>query len=464
MKQLKDLAAFTAGFRLEDAPEAVVTAAKNCVLDTLSVGMGANDNPMLCGIKNVYLNNEGAGLISASLWASGEAAPLRTAAFLNAMAAHTLELDDVHTGSKTHIGTVVIPAAWAVAQAQGSTGRELLEAVICGYEVMARIGMGFGVSGHRNRGWHVTGTAGTFGAAAACAKLYGFDTEQTLSAFGLAGMQSCTTWAFLTGSATDKVMHPARAAASGLESCQLVQGGMTGTSHILDAKDGGLFPMMSDEYDYNKVSAGLGETWEILNVDKKPYPCCRSVHGSIDAALALREEYRINARDVECVDIDTYLVGLKQCGLSEGSVHPKLPTEAKFSTPYVTAVALLKGSVGLSDFLPEAISEKERQDLLSRVHVHEAARYTEQYPRHWGCGMTITMRDGTQYFRHVEDASGSVSSPMSFERLLGKAKTCCENFPAEKTAVLFEALRSLENLDELPDTKLTYEKEAVLSA
>ena len=204
--------------------------------------MGAVRNPMLCGIRDVYLKNEGAGLISASLWAHGGTASLRTAAFLNAMASHTLELDDVHTNSKTHIGTVVIPAAWAVAEALGRNGKELLEAVICGYEVMARIGMGFGVSSHRNRGWHVTGTAGTFGAAAACAKLYGFSTEQTLSAFGLAGMQSCTTWAFLTGSATDKVMHPARAAASGLESCLMVQGGMTGTSHILDAADGGLFP------------------------------------------------------------------------------------------------------------------------------------------------------------------------------------------------------------------------------
>lgn len=454
MKQLRELAAFTAGFQLEDAPEAVVTAAKNCVLDTLSVGMGAARNPMLCGIRDVYLKNEGPGLISASLWAQGGTAPLRTAAFLNAMASHTLELDDVHTGSKTHIGTVVIPAAWAVAEALGRSGKELLEAVICGYEVMARIGMGFGVSSHRNRGWHATGTAGTFGAAAACAKLYGFNTEQTLSAFGLAGMQSCTTWAFLTGSATDKVMHPARAAASGLESCLMVQGGMTGTSHILDAADGGLFPMMSDEYDFDKVSAGLGKTWEILNVDKKPYPCCRSVHGSIDAALSLREQFHLNARDIERVDIDTYLVGLKQCGLSEGSVHPTVATEAKFSTPYVTATALIKGSVGLADFLPEAILDPGRQDLLRRVHVHESARYTDQYPDHWGCGMTITMKDGRHLFRHVEDASGSVTSPMTADQLLNKALTCCDMFDEKKTRVLFEALQSLETLRTLPGTQL----------
>ena len=115
---------------------------------------------------------------------------------------------------------------------------------------MARIGMGFGVSAHRNRGWHVTGTAGTFGAAAACGKLLGFDEEKLLSAFGLAGTQSCSTWAFLSDGATNKVLHPARAAVSGLESCMLVLGGMKGSGRILDADDGGIFPMMSDGYDY----------------------------------------------------------------------------------------------------------------------------------------------------------------------------------------------------------------------
>jgi 2-methylcitrate dehydratase PrpD len=454
MEQLKKLAGFVADFELKDAPEEVVSAAKACVLDTMAVAMGANSNPMLNTIKNTYLMNEGAGRISATVWASGEKATLRTAAFLNAMAGHTLELDDVHTGSKTHIGTVVIPAAWAVAEAYHRTGTELLEAVICGYEVMARIGRGFGVSGHRNRGWHVTGTAGTFGAAAACAKLYKFNQEQIVSAFGLAGMQACTTWAFLTGSATDKVMHPARAAASGLESCQMVLGGMTGTSHILDAIDGGLYPMMSDSYDYDLVSAGLSSVWEILNVDKKPYPCCRSMHGSIDAAIALKEQHRIHAEDVDHVDIDTYLVGLKQCGLSAGSIKPTVPTEAKFSTPYVTAVALMTGRVGLSDFLQEKINDPARQALLSRVKVHEAARYTEQYPNHWGCCMTVTMKSGESWSHHVEDASGSVSSPLTDAQLTNKVLTCCEAFPTEEMNNLIEALRTLDTRSALPETAL----------
>lgn len=452
MEQLQRLAAFTAGLHLEDVPEAVVKAAKDCILDTLSVALGAMSDPMYRQVKRVYLEQNSSG--RATIWGSGEQTPVQVAAFLNAMAGHTLEMDDVHTGSKTHIGTVVIPAAWAAAEAVGADGKQLLEAVICGYEVMSRIGMGFGVSSHRSRGWHVTGTAGTFGAAAACAKLYGFDDLQTLSAFGLAGMQSCTTWAFLSGSATDKVMHPARAAASGVESCMLVQGGMTGTGDILNAEDGGIFSMMSDDYHYDLVCKDLGQAWEILSIDKKPYPCCRSSHGSIDAALALRHRYGIRAENIDHVDIYTYLVGVKQCGASQGSIQPRLPTEAKFSTPYVTATALLTGGVRLSDFLPSIIADPRRQALLSRVKVHEAERFTKEYPRHWSCQMRVITKDGKEYAHTIEDASGSVAAPLTRDQLRTKALSCCVAFPVRPLLALFDAVEDLEQAASLPRSQI----------
>ena len=289
MKELRELAEFVESFRLKGVGEEVIKAAKYCVLDTVGQALGAKDNPMIREIAKVYAlcDGECSGRL-VSFWGNEKKVPLRQAVFLNAMMGHTLELDDVHTNSKTHIGTVVIPAAWSLAEYLGKSGRDLLEAVICGYETMARIGMGFGVSSHRNRGWHVTGTAGGFGAAAACAKLLDFTSEQIVGAFGLAGTQACSTWAFLSDGATNKVLHPGRAAANGLESCLLVLGGMRGSSYILDAKDGGIFPMMSDEYDYALVSAGLGKVYELLRMDKKPYPCCRSTHGAIDAGISER--------------------------------------------------------------------------------------------------------------------------------------------------------------------------------
>lgn len=457
MEELKKLAQFVESFQLEDADRKAVEAAKECVLDTLGFSLGAAEHPMYQKIQRTYhlyeTVKENTGCI---LWGSSCYTSLCTAVFLNAMRSHILELDDVHTKSKTHIGTVVIPAAWCLADYLGKSGKHFLEAVICGYEVMARIGMGFGVSSHRNKGWHVTGTAGTFGAAAACAKLFNFSGEQIMSAFGLAGTQSCSTWAFLSDGATNKVLHPARAARSGLEACLLVSGGMRGSSHILDAPDGGIYPMMSDEYDYALVSAGLGTSYEILSMDKKPYPCCRSTHCAIDAAIYLRKVCRPDPGSIAEISVATYLVGLKQCGLTDSSKNPTLPTDAKFSTPYTAACALLHGTVGLNDFEPGQLQDPIIRALLKRVHVSEDPHFTKSYPKHWGCRMKITMKDGSTYEKEVVDASGSVTSPLTKAQVLSKAKACCLSFDQVWIDSLFNSVLNLEKLDQLPDLKIFY--------
>ena len=133
MKELRELAEFVESFRLKGVGEEVIKAAKYCVLDTVGQALGAKDNPMIREIAKVYAlcDGECSGRL-VSFWGNEKKVPLRQAVFLNAMMGHTLELDDVHTNSKTHIGTVVIPAAWSLAEYLGKSGRELLEAVIGG--------------------------------------------------------------------------------------------------------------------------------------------------------------------------------------------------------------------------------------------------------------------------------------------------------------------------------------------
>lgn len=194
---LRNLARFAAELTPEKTPAEVRTTAAMRILDTVSAGIGAAVNPQiknvcaayspLCGCKAGVLSDCDA---SAPVWGQGLQAPLFTAVFLNGLQGHTLELDDVHTKSKSHIGTVVIPAAWSCAAMLGSSGEELITAVIAGYEVTARIAMAFGIKEHRKLGWHSTATAGVFGAAAACGRLLGLDEERMVYALGLAGAQS----------------------------------------------------------------------------------------------------------------------------------------------------------------------------------------------------------------------------------------------------------------------------------
>ncbi|KZL90452.1 MmgE/PrpD family protein [Clostridium magnum] len=448
MSDLRKLARFLSNLQWKDLPERVVETAKLCVLDLIGVSIGARKDELVKNVASSYKSRTKAE--DCSVWGMGEKFPLSTAVMLNAMLAHTLELDDVHTESKCHIGASVIPAAWSTAEYLGRTGKEFLLAVVCGYETAARIGMALDASSHRNKGWHATATCGVFGAAAACAKLLKLDEEQTISALGMAGTQASGLWAFLGDGANCKVLHVGRAASNGLESAFLAKAGMTGPEHILDAKDGGLLAAMSDEYDVSKVSQGLGEKYKILSLDNKPYPCCRSSHCAIDSALNILNKDNIRYEEIERIEIGTYLVGYKQCAVSEGCLNPKIPLDAKFSTPYAVAVAFLYGKVTMKEFEQAIINDSKVQDLLHRVEVKEDERFTKVYPKHWGCEMTVYCKDGKVVKATTKDPSGSVHNPLTTDKVKEKASSIIEeHYPEEKEKIL-ESILQLERANEMP--------------
>ena len=453
MNELERLSEYIVELKLEDIPIDVIETTKLCILDSFSAAVGASKDQMVVDIinedKSFYENGN-----DVDVWGIDIKLPLVQAAFLNALMGHRLELDDVHTNSKTHIGTIVVPTALSICQYLKLSGKDLLKAVICGYEIMSRIGMALGVSSHRNKGWHVTSTAGTFGAAAAASKLLKLNKEQTLNALGMAGTQSFGLWAFLEDSASSKILHPARAASSGIEAVMLAKAGMTGPKSILDAKDGGLLEAMSDEYDISKVIKDLGRVYEIQNVDNKPYPCCRSTHCTIESRIYLRNQYNIDVDNIHEIEVETYLVGYKQCGVTEGSLNPKTPTEAKFSTPYTVAIALLNGNVILEDFKEERIRDEKVKALVKKIKVKPNDIFTARYPEHWGCKTTITMLDGQKLVVEIKDALGSVYNPLSKEQIAIKATPLLKVSYADKTIDLIETMMNIEGLEDLSKLKL----------
>ena len=462
MSDLRRLAEFIHDITWDQLPERVRETAALRVLDLVSVAAGAVKDPLVEAAKEALGAVSGCGNVS--VWGGTRKYPLATAAMLNAMLAHTLELDDVHTASKTHGSASLIPAAGSCAEYLGKSGKDFLLAVVCGYETVNRVGMAFGVSAHRNRGWHATATCGVFGCAAACAKLLDLSVDQIVSALGMAGTQSSGVWAFLGDGSNCKILHPARAAADGIEAAFLAKAGMTGPEHIFDAKDGGLLYAMSDGGDVSKLSQGLGEVYEILNMDMKPYPCCRSAHCAIDGILEIREqmerrmglqiqnkpEAEILARQIRAIEIDTYLVGYKQCAVSDGCLHPKTILDAKFSTPYSVSAAFLYGTVGMEQFESEVVFDPAVQNLLEKVTVHPADRFTEQYPKHWGCHVKVTMQDGTVYEVEVKDPSGSVARPLSREQAMKKAEEFLSVVCPGRVTETIEELLNLESRNMLP--------------
>lgn len=449
--ELKRIAEFICSFRLDDVDEDTVRAAKFCVLDTLGSALGAADAEEIQAIGNEYRkwNGIGENEYTAAAWAQEYRTGVMNAIMINGLMAHELELDDVHTRSKSHIGAVVVPTAWTLADAIGASGREFLEAVIVGYEVMGRVGMGMDVSSNRKRGWHTTGVIGTFGAAAAAAKLLKLVEKKVLSALGMAGTQSCGLWAFLAEGASCKKLHPARAAVNGLSACLLASAGMTGPEHILDAVDGGLYAAVSDSFDMKKLTDGLGDYYIVNAMDKKPYPCCRTTHHAIDAAITLRAE--LDPEEINSVLVETYDVGVLQCGFKN---YPGSAVEAKFSIPYTCAAAFVRGKVTAGEFTEECLSNPEIERIARRTSVVPDELFSARYPKRWGSRMTVTMNDGKKYVRQIDDMSGSTSCPLTPKQEKDKFVGLAQIILGSRVREVMETVLAIDGEERLPDLSM----------
>jgi 2-methylcitrate dehydratase PrpD len=436
------LADFVSNLSYESIPSQVVASAKNCILDTLGCALNGSLGRGMTSLVQMFTKyDSGQG---ASIWGHPAKASAVIAALLNGTMAHTPELDDVHRESKTHAGAVVVPAALTLGETESISGKDLITAVVCGYETLLRIGVGIGAASHRMRGWHATGTCGTFGAAAAAGKILGLEQRQLGWALGLAGTQSAGLWAFTADGAENKKFHAGRAAESGILAALLAGAGMSGPGHILDASDGGLFAAMSDSFNMEAVTKELGERFLITEVSFKPFACCRSLHPAIDAVLLLRQRHTIEPSQIIKVSVGTYGVAVQQCGFTK---NPKNVAEAQFSLAYGVAVALLDGNALLNQFSQERIKDKNVLDLANRVELSVDPEFDRLYPTRWGCRLQIEMASGEILCQEVTAAKGDPENPLSKQELTDKFLNLAQ--PSIGVDKSLKAVKMIENLEHL---------------
>jgi 2-methylcitrate dehydratase PrpD len=245
---------------------------------------------------------------------------------------------------------VIVPAALAIAEQRGASGRDLLTAVTLGYEVAIRVGEAVGKTHYFH--WHNTATCGVFGAAAAAGWLLDLDEDRMTWALGNAGTQAGGLWEFIADGAMSKVLHAGRAAANGVLAGELGALGFTGARQILEGRQG-FFAATAPDGTPSTVTVGLGEGWKLPGSSIKPYPSCRHTHAAVDAALELRGEFGLSAGDVDRIEIDAYQSTLDLCD----NQTPAHPYAAKFSVQYCVARALTDGALGISDFAQDRIMD-----------------------------------------------------------------------------------------------------------
>ncbi|WP_275293798.1 MmgE/PrpD family protein [Amycolatopsis sp. La24] len=368
------------------------------------------------------------------------------AAVLNGTNGHGIEADEGYTPGSMHPTSVVLPAVFAVAEQTGAGPERVLKAAVTGMELACRIA----AAGHpatRNRHFHNTPLGGVFGAAAAVAALNGGSVAEVANALGIAGSHAGGLFAFLNGSAEVKRLHPGKAARDGIVSADLAAAGLTGPTTVLEGPEGYFAAFAGEpgvDWFPGRITDGLGAEWVLENTYVKPYPCCRHLHGAIDAAIALREEHRFAPEAVTAVRVGTFAIAANHNGTVLDTV-----LDAQLSLPFTVAVALRRGAVTLTDFAEDQRFDAENRKLMETVAVEVDDAANAAYPRSGRpAEVTVTLADGASVRHRVEQPYGEPSNPVSDSALEDKVRALCEPVIGEKeTARLIQAVWAFENLD-----------------
>jgi aconitate decarboxylase len=438
------LGKWVSGLALDDVPQDVVEHLKTCLLDSLGCGLFGAAQPWGVIAGNVAVAMSGGG--PSSLFAQAETVSPTDAAMANGTAIHGFELDDAHVSSSHHPGAVTVPAALAVAQARGASGADLLVALAAGYEAGIRVGICAGVS-HSTSGYHVTGTVGTFGAAAAAARLLQLSPIQTAHALGIAGTQAAGLYSARMGAMT-KRFHAGRASQSGVIAAYLAQRGFTGSLEVLEAQFGGFMSTLQGQFAAGTILNELGKRWETARVGLKPYASCASSHTIVDGVLSLRRR-GLTADNLARLTIRMSKKGQVNVG------WPYKPGEviaAQMNGYYIAAVTLLDGDAFIEQFAPDRLADPKILGLLPKIDiVHDPELDIGGAAKRHAVHVDATLNDGRRMPTYVEQRRGSADHPLSSADVEQKFRRLAATSLSEPDAD--QVMKIVQRLEREPDLK-----------
>jgi len=394
----RTLARYVVGARYDALPDAVRREARRTLLNWTGCTIGGSAHETVDTAVAALAPFFGA--TQASLLGRSERLDILHASLINGIASHVYDFDDTHLKTVIHPAGPVASAILALAEYQPVSGRDFLNALVLGVEVECRIGNAV-YPDHYDRGWHITGTTGVFGAAAASGKLLGLTEQQMIWALGLAATQPVGLREMF-GSMT-KSFHPGRAAQNGLTAALLAGRNYTSTDVALEGKSGWAH-VLSTKQDYAEITGGLGEHYEILLNTYKPFACGIVIHPTIDACIQLRNQYRITPAQVERIELRVHPLVLELTGKKT----PQSGLETKFSVYFAAALALARGKAGIHDFSTANARDPELIALRDRVTATVDPAITEEQVR-----ATVLLKDGRRLETFIEHAVGSIERPMS---------------------------------------------------
>lgn len=444
----KEFSKFIAKMDFSCLNSADIAAVCSCLKDFVAVAI-AGSSGKESEIWQQYYKAMDDTLPSANiLSARFQRAGILEAAAVNAVSGHTLDLDDVHTRSITHLAAVTIPTALALGQKLNSSGAEVISAIAAGYEAGARIGEAINPSSYKH--WHTTSVVGTFSSAAAAGKLLNLDEEGFVNCMGSAGTQSAGVWEFLENGSMSKTLHVAHANMCGIQSAYLARLGFTGANTILEGERG-IIAAIAPEYNLDRLLAPSPMRWKVNENSIKLYPCCRHLHSAIDASLVLHREIEKKIeRIVEITDY-TYSTAI---ALTDNP-KPANAYAAKFSLQYCIAAPLLYGKLNEEIFSEKYLNNPTLQRIMKKiVPICDAsidAQYRETRDK-WAHKIVIRFSDGSTAEQYVDYPSGDFHHTLSDSQLNEKFTSLTEKvLPAGTISKLIANIDALPEMDNVND-------------
>jgi len=424
------------------------------VLDFLAVALAGsqiNSSRIMVEVMK-ELGGEPESVVLGEEWRSS----CTSAALANGTMAHASDFDDDHRSATMHPGAVVVSAALALAEKEGSQGLDLVEAIVAGYEVVCRVGEAF-LGTQYHEGFHPTGTCGVFGSAAAAAKILGLSHRETVSALGIAGTQAAGLEEWKTDGTWIKRMHPGKAAQSGILAALLARRGYTGPATIFEGKYGFLNAFSFERtYDQEKITKDLGKVFVGHETAFKPYPCCRFLHQVIDGVLDIVEKESVLPAMIEKVNVKTFKVGIDTLMKPiKRRYQPETIVDAQFSIPFAVGAAVARKRVSLSEFTEESIHDPEILRIASKVYGEEKEEYTNRYPEKFPTSIEIRLKDNRVLSHYADLPSGDpakkeyVDDPSRFnEEIVNKFhQVVSEISPfSDRANTIVALMRDIENI------------------
>lgn len=411
MTLLEEFGQFIEGSYQTTFSQEVIHSARRALLDWHGALIAGADTDAASRLRDAYSEEFGVGKCSVA--GSQKKVFARAAAFMNGTISHIAEFDDIFRDGAYHPACPTISAAFALAESRNNSVDNLLHAIIIGYEVSTRISKVIQPSHYRY--FHTTGTAGVFGAAAACAYLLRLNASQACNALATAGtFASGLQQAFRSDSMT-KPMHPGHAAELGLNAALTAYAGMTGTPDLLEG-DAGFGAALCENPRWNELFLGLGSSWNIEHITFKNHGCCGHNFPAIDAVSYLLNEHAIDPEQIKKIRVGGYKATAEVCHY----IHPQTPFEAKFSLTYTVSARIILGRVRERAFLEKALANPQIYSMEEKIELVIDPECAAKFPLHRSAKVEIEMNDDTIYQHHQLTRHGDPDEPLSDQELVDK--------------------------------------------